>query len=516
MNETTKTATFVVVAACLLGMAAFANRPVGGTPGAFLDQGEPFYPDFNVPEQARSLRVVEYDEATGRSEPFQVEMKDGRWIIPSHYDYPADAEDRLSKTAGGILGLEKATLRSDRPEDFKAMGVVDPLDPKLTSFEGVGTRVTLEDEAGGLLADLIVGKPVPNASGQRFVRVPGHNAVYGVPMTGVELSTRFNDWIETNLLGFQATDIREVTIDKHAVDLARGTIEGGDFLTLERPDASTPWSLEEAAPGGREVDPSKVTTLTATLADLKIVGVRPKPAGLTADLKSESEEGLRLSDLAIRSLKTRGFYLTQGRLISNDGDLIVTTADGVRTTLQFGAVTFARGESLSAGTESEASSSVDSPKSESPEPAPPAGAIESRYLFVTAAFDPSRFQAPTPPEPPKPPGPGELPADPFARTASGRAEAEKARQAPYQSVLADYTRKIEGGRAKAKAMTDRFAGWYYVVPGDAYRKLMLDRMALTRVPPPTPPPGMPPAGFPDGFPGGGAGGFPGLRPPPGH
>ncbi len=61
-------------------------------------------------------------------------------MIPSHYDYPADAKDRLAKTASSVMDLNKDTIRSDRVEDQEEMGVVDPLDNKVTSLKVKGNE----------------------------------------------------------------------------------------------------------------------------------------------------------------------------------------------------------------------------------------------------------------------------------------------------------------------------------------------------------------------------------------
>ena len=86
-------------------------------------------------------------------------FKDGKWVIPSHYDYPADAKDRLAKTAAGVMDLTKDTIRSDRAEDQEAMGVIDPLDTKVSALKGRGKRVTLRDTSEKVLADFIIGEP---------------------------------------------------------------------------------------------------------------------------------------------------------------------------------------------------------------------------------------------------------------------------------------------------------------------------------------------------------------------
>ena len=44
----------------------------------------------------------------------------------------------------------------------------------------------------------------------------------------------------------------------------------------------------------------------------------------------------------------------------------------------------------------------------------------------------------------------------------------------------DYEKKIADGKKKVQELTDRFAAWYYVTPGDSFRSINLDRTALVR------------------------------------
>lgn len=496
MNELKKTAIYAAVALVLLTTAVLATWTGGPSSSSqFEDEGEKFFPEFTNPEQATTLEVVSFDETTGEPDLFKVTLEDGRWVIPSHYDYPADAEDRLARTAAGIIDLTKDTIRSDQPEDHKALGVLDPRDPKaVASPDGLGKRVTIRDASDKVLADLILGKPVPGAEGQRFVRVPGQNRVYGVQLEDVELSTRFADWIETNLLKLQPADLRKIVINDYKIDLARGAIQPGQPSMLERPDSSGDWTLQGGLPAGQEVDPQVMSTLASTLGNLEIVGVRPKPAGLTAELKGAEEKGrLELDQNALRSLASKGFHFVGNDLLSEEGDMTISTADGVFYLLRFGNVTFARGEALSAGkgeTETAAEGSPE-PKSD--------GAVESRYLFVDAQFNADLIPKP---EPPQPWAEGELPDVVFARTAA-EAESQKAdREARARQEQEVYEKKVEAGRELARELRDRFAAWYYVVPGDAYRKIILDRSHLVRDEQPETAPTAPaPAGIP-GLPGG--------------
>ena len=119
MDETKKTLTFVAVAV-VLAILAFIAAPSKFTPEAFLDQGEPFFPEFVDPNTATTLEVIDYDEATGSAHPFKVTYENGEWTIPSHHGYPADGKDRLAQTAASgecghtkdLHGLVPASERS--------------------------------------------------------------------------------------------------------------------------------------------------------------------------------------------------------------------------------------------------------------------------------------------------------------------------------------------------------------------------------------------------------------------
>src|SRR5579872_5129284 len=105
MSELAKTATFVVVAIVLMGAALVRIPDRSGKNTTFDDQGKAFFPDFKDPFACTDLEVSDFDSSTATPLRFQVMYKNGKWIIPSHYDYPADAKDRLSKTAAAVMDL---------------------------------------------------------------------------------------------------------------------------------------------------------------------------------------------------------------------------------------------------------------------------------------------------------------------------------------------------------------------------------------------------------------------------
>ncbi len=531
MNELFKTLIFVLVALALTGAAFLFARERPVKDAQFDDQGQAFFPEFKDPLACTDLEVVSFDPATASSTRFRVMMKDKKWVIPSHYDYPADARDRLSKTAAAVMDLTKDVIFSDKVEDQKAMGVIDPLDTKTSSLEGRGKRVTLRDASEKVLADFIIGNEIKGTErgkeggGQRYVRVPDQKRTYGVGVKA-ELSTKFADWIETNLLKVNTNKVHKVVFDNYKMREMR-TPEGDPVLapvgdekvTITRKESFGPWAVSvekrdektgewkaSGVPPGQEANEERLRSLSEALGDLKIVGVRPKPPGLT----DPNDPNLRLTAPILLSLQNRGFYMSRNRgLFSDQGDVLVTTDEGVVYTLRYGGPFFATGDELSAGTPDTAEKKKDeADKAKKDSERKSQGVQENRYLMVTVSFDPSAIAKPVKAE--KPPA-KDFPDDVFAPDFNDPkylAE-QKAAEDKEKRDQADYEKKLADGQKRVKDLANRFGPWYYVTPGESFNQINLDSTAVLRpktVPGAEGPGGMPPGGFPGGFPGGG--GFP--------
>ena len=130
----------------------------------------------------------------------------GKWVIPSHSNYPADAKERLAKTATSVIDLKKDQVASTTDKDHEALGVVDPLDTAVSGSKGRGRRVKFF--AGTTpAADFIFGKDA--GEGKKYVRMPGDKRTY-VSKTPGEISAKFEDWVETDLLQASAPAIRRI------------------------------------------------------------------------------------------------------------------------------------------------------------------------------------------------------------------------------------------------------------------------------------------------------------------
>ncbi len=443
MLETKKTAYFIGVAVVLL-ILAFITAPDKITSEAFLDQGEEFFPDFTDPNEATTLEVIEYDESTASAKPFKVTFDGKVWTIPSHHDYPADGKDRLARTAAGVIGIKKDDFRTSSVADHEALGVIDPMD-ETASLEGRGQRITLKGSNGNVLADFIIGKEVPNRPGLRFVRVPGQNRVYAARVD-IDLSTRFEDWIETNLLDVKKYKIKRVVIKDYRINERTRSVDRRDELTLSKDGDK--WKADRM-PKGKVVDSTKMQELLKAVEELKIVGVRPKPEGISASLTRVSEGG-NISTSDAYSLQSKGYFFNRdGQLLSNEGELQVSTKEGVVYILRFGEIAYGTGDALTAGSDE----------------AEQSGPAENRYLFVTAEFDESLL--------------GKKPSPPKDKSYENKPDStwtdEDRANRMAQDAYAKWERDNENGRKRVEELNQRFADWYYVISADSYRKLRKTR-----------------------------------------
>ena len=451
MDETKKTMYLVVGAVALAGLA-LVSVPRISTPDAFADRGEPFFPDFTDPNTALTLEVVEFDEETAAARPFKVTNQDGVWTIPSHYEYPADGADRLAETAAAVIGIIRDDFRSDNVADHQALGVLDPVDDTEASLIGRGTRVTLRGENEVALADFIIGNEPEDRTGFRFVRLPDQKRVYAARMD-IDLSTQFADWIEADLLLVERDEIDRIVLHDYSINERTYTIAERDVVTVSKTDGA--WLGDRRMPNNREIDESKVNGLLSAIDGLSIVGVRPKPPGLSASLTQlDAAAGLARAD--VLSLQSRGYYLTRdGGLRSNEGDLEVRSSEGILYTLRFGEVLYGTGEAVSAGATETADAS--------------SGPGENRYLFITAEFEADRFS-----EPPLPSNMEFEGKDRYDQTDADLTN--QARHEAHTTWQSDMARRA----ALIEELEARFAPWYFVISSESFDKVHLTRTELTK------------------------------------
>ena len=539
MIEILKTIATVGVAVWLTWLAT-VSAPGEVRLDLFDDQGQEYFPEFTDGAAIAELELTAFRPESSSVYAFIVKRDDkGVWTIPSHGNYPADAADQMGKAAAMMIGLRKESVVGDSKGNHADYDLVDPLAEGVET-KGRGTRVKLKDSAGNVLTDLIVGKEVEGKTGTYYCRLPEKKRVYKTKLDG-SLSTQFADWIETDLLKAESFNINRVMFDNYSIDETKGQIVPGEKLMIVKGDDGK-FTLEGLDATKEEANATRYNEITQTLGDIKIVGVRTKPVGLTARL--ERANGFEASMLSSQ-LRAKGYFMGRGgKLFSNEGDLLFDTASGVRYTLRFGELVSGDGDEISAGLGSE------TPK----EDADPNKNANNRYLMVTVEFVEDLLD--------RPPGariseedltkrtearkmiesiqaalvsymtanegklPGsladltvksaegeallaELPADPWGNQyeftpagdtyvlssygadgkASGEAENQDVRsdQLPLEDAMAQaaaewqtYDSKVKTGREEADSLTKRFGPWYYVIDKALFDKLKPTRADLVQ------------------------------------
>ncbi|MCE5269247.1 MAG: DUF4340 domain-containing protein [Planctomycetaceae bacterium] len=529
MNETPKTLTFLAVAAVAV-LLAIVTRPTAPISGRADDRGQLLYPDFKDPLSVASLEIVEFDESTATLHPFKVQQVDykgkTRWAIPSHDSYPADASRQVAEAATALVRMKILDTPSEAQGDQSEYGVVEPNQKSLKlGTTGVGAKVVMKDKEGKELLALVLGKEVPGQPGQRYVRKVGEDPIYTVEARTDKFTTKFENWIERNLLQVSSFDVKQLRIRDYAikaVDSRLAIIQRGQ-MQLEHNDSGEPkWKITEdqrftadpqSPTGGKwtpvkmaadeELNSTKLDDMMYALDDLKIVDVSRKPAGLSADLKMPGKLTVR-GDAAADSLEEKGFFPAQldenspAELFSNEGEIRVGANTGVEYVLRFGDIA-GRGSAKKA----------DDKKSKNADKKKDAGGPGmNRYLFIMAEFNPALLAKPhlePLPEPAKEPDkkptadakkpetkkPEAKKADvkkPEDKKNATQKEADKkALQAERDRVQKDnkrkqdeYDQKVADGKKRVAELNARFADWYYIISDDVFRKIHLGRDEIVK------------------------------------
>jgi hypothetical protein len=511
------------------------------------------FPELSDPSKASSLAITSFDEDMAALRTFKVIKNGGVWVLPAHQNYPADARDQLAAAATELIDKPILGVISTAPGEHETYGVIEPDGEKVKAGEtGVGRLIEITDASGNRLARLVIGKEDTRPAGRdaggralRFVRRAGQDPVYLIDIDTTKFTTKFDDWIEKDLLKLSPWDVRRLTIDDSTATFDVNPQTGLEVsqdrvakIELSYDDKEATWSLaklieyskgnkpeERALTDDEQLASANLNDLRNGLGDLKIVDVARKPAGLSAEL--EADEKFTGDREAVLSLAQRGFFPFQtGEILSSSGETVVGMKDGVEYLLRFGNQTSVETE-------------VDPAADGEEEPAREQG---GRYLFVVARLNESLLDKPEPqPLPAVPEAAADAPASaadadadkdadaktdpapadeaakpasepdkkPAGEAADALAKAEEA-EAKAQAAIEErrrverenrlareaYEEKLETARKRVRDLNARFADWYYVVSDAEYAKIRLGIASVIEPKPADEPPADEPPGAP--------------------
>jgi len=223
VNEGKKTLIFWGAAGAMLGVAALVAWPTEQRESNPI-AGNLLFEKFTDPLSAASMKIVTFDEERGQLETFEVrrDRESGLWNIPSRDGYPADAIAQIRSAANALIGLKILDVQTSDAENHDDLGVSEPkLEELEIGDDGVGRLVTFKNEAQDTLGAIIIGDQDKSDPEKRYVRIPGQDPVYVVKLDQSPLTTKFEDWIESDLLKLSSIDISEMEIQDYTVSLER-------------------------------------------------------------------------------------------------------------------------------------------------------------------------------------------------------------------------------------------------------------------------------------------------------
>ncbi|MCA9067381.1 MAG: DUF4340 domain-containing protein, partial [Planctomycetaceae bacterium] len=461
---------------------------------------------------------------------FQVEYSEGRWRIPSHHGYPADAEARIEKAAAGLIGITREALAGRRENDHKRFGVIAPPDTEVPLgeiLEGIGQRVTMKDKNGDILADYIIGKRIAGQTNKYFVRKPDDDETYRAEVH-LDVSTKFSDWVEKDLLKLDYNNVLSMESSEILLFNEKVTEDGKRvFLPHKRSlrvfrketEPSAKWNVDDLNAQTEEVNPSGISDVQTALAGLRLNGVRPKPQGLTPELKADEKlfPNDRASDEYISQvlgpqLRRQGFQLVPQSplppfkdfmIAGKGGELTVDSNEGLVYYLHFGEVFAGTTEDIEVGktvVADEAGNKVSEAETNTKDASEKDKTTLNRYLFIRVEFDEDLLgKAPVEPqEPKKPEGlkelveppptgetkkdktPEEIEQDRLRSEYNSKLSLYQNEKSHYDADIVEYREKLKNGKAKAEELNTRFSDWYYVIPETSYDNLVLNRADVVK------------------------------------
>ncbi len=251
--------TFLILAGLTIAITAGAivavlNQPTTG-PVALVD--EPAFPELRARPDAVARVVIE----TGAGSITLTRTSPETWTAPDRFDYPAASEKigRLVRQLNDMRLIEAKTADPDRHARLEVEDLSEDASSRL---------IRLEDEAGQVLAEALVGKRLFRLTGSAnsgtYIRRPGEDQSW-LASGGFELEPEVENWLDQEI----------VEIDRGEVEGVEIALAEGESYTVSRDKAEDELAFEALAEGETLKADANLAELASALSSVRLTAVKP-------------------------------------------------------------------------------------------------------------------------------------------------------------------------------------------------------------------------------------------------
>ena len=265
----------LVAAAVLVGLAFFRfsdRRQAGDT-----NMGQKLFSDLPVNRVARVTIADAENSVT-------LVKGDKTWEVQERSGYPAD----FGQLRDVVVKLSRLKIGRSFTGSDESLLRLSLLDPSAAAEKGRGTRLTLEDSSGEVLAEVILGQTRQTddgGSGGQYLKKMDSDTVFLVDGSFRFLKTAPSDWLDDEILDIKADDVASVACYAGS--------QADPVYTLTRPGKGEAPQMAPV-PSGRSVDTAKIEQVFDALAPLTLDDVA------AADEKNPKENGADVRKLVYR------------------------------------------------------------------------------------------------------------------------------------------------------------------------------------------------------------------------
>ena len=317
--------------------------------------GKPLFELYEA-KDIRGIDIIQFNSDKSTLDRIKLNRRGEKWVIPAKQNFVATESLRIGFAIDCLNDKVVYDVMSENQQDHIKFGVVDPTEYTAEqNVASLGKKLTLTDRNNQTVADIIVGAALKNDSAKRYVRIPGKPRVYVVDFDASVLSTNFMNWVSPNVLNLQAQkdvpgrqifefkiDNYRITKDQNSKAKRASVYRAGispsagklNVRFLQVPDGDD-WKTLNLTPEQQV----RLTNAVPYLLRLFIDDARKAPEEISDAIQDpEFRTAGALAKLPNYGFFDAGTDAENLKFESTNGQVHVTTTDGVKTTISIGQV----------------------------------------------------------------------------------------------------------------------------------------------------------------------------------